>query len=79
MGWLTSSVTELNSMCSQVNLQTLSCGEGKYSIICKAKQGEWAVRRPELDGFQARVFKCNIRGEDCKVHDQLADILLIGC
>ena len=36
-------------------------------------------RRPELpDGFQVRVFKANIRGEPCRVRDQLVDLLLIG-
>ena len=39
------------------------------------------LKRPEPpDGFQARVFKGNIiRFEGCRVHDQLVDILLIGC
>ena len=38
------------------------------------------LRRPELlDGFWAKGFKCNIKGEGCKVCDQLVDILLFGC
>ena len=39
------------------------------------------LKRAEApDGFQARVFKSNIiRFEGCRVHDQLVDILLIGC
>ena len=39
VGWLTSSVTELNSMCSQVNLQTLSCGEGSIALFAKPSKG----------------------------------------
>ena len=37
--------------------------------------------RPELlNSFQGRVFKGNIiRFEGGRVHDQLIDILLIGC
>ena len=39
------------------------------------------LKRPEPpDGFQGRVFKGNIiRFEGCRVHDQLVDILRIGC
>ena len=38
------------------------------------------LRRPELlDGFWAKGFKCNIKGEGFKVFDQLVDILLFGC
>ena len=39
------------------------------------------LKRPEQpDGFQGRVFKGNIiRFEGGRVHDQLVDILLIGC
>lgn len=39
------------------------------------------LKRPEPpDGFQGGVFKGNIiRFEGCRVHDQLVDILRIGC
>ena len=37
------------------------------------------LKRPELpDGFQRRVSKGSIRGEGCRVPDQLVDILLIS-
>ena len=36
------------------------------------------LKRPKLNGFQGRVFKGNIRGKSCAVHDQLMDILLIS-
>ena len=39
------------------------------------------LKRPEPpDGFQGRVCKGNIiRFKGCRVHDQLVDILRIGC
>ena len=43
------------------------------------EDGQLMLKRPEFPGgFQGRVFKGNIRGECCRVPDQLADILLIG-
>lgn len=56
--------------------------KGSIALFAKPHKGngQLIVRRPELlDGFRAKVFKCNIRGEDCKAQGQLADILLIGC
>ena len=54
------------------------CGEGKYSIYCRASSKEnrqLMIKRPKfLDGFQERVFKGNIWGEGCRGHD----FLLIG-
>ena len=41
------------------------------------EKGQLMFKGPELpDGFQGRVFKGNIRGEGCRVCDQLIDFLL---
>ena len=51
-------------------------------FICRSpskEKGQLMLKRPELPyGFQGRVFKGNIRGEGCRMPDQLLDILLIG-
>ena len=47
-------------MQSNAKALTLGCGEGKYSIYCRApsqENGQVMLRRPELpDGFWERVF-----------------------
>ena len=50
-------------MCSEANLLIPGCGEGKYSIYCRVKQGKWAaLERSKLpDDFQGRVFKDRVR------------------
>ena len=43
------------------------------------ENGQLVFKRPELlDGSWGRVLKGNIKGEGCRVLDQLVDILLIG-
>ena len=74
--------TELGSACltcSKANLLTLGCSEGKYNVYCRAKW-EWAAHAQKTWTpwwLQGRVFKGNIRGEVCRVPEQLVDILLI--
>ena len=68
--------------CSKANLLTLGCGEGKYSVCCRAPSKEnrqLMLKSSKLpDGFQRRVFKDNIRGKGCRVSDQLMNIFFIG-
>lgn len=53
---------------TEANIRTPGCGEGKYSIYCRApskESGQLMFKR--LDGFQRRVFKSNIKGEGFRV------------
>ena len=57
---------------SKANLLTPDCDEGKYSVYCRAKQGEQTAHAQKTqtpDGFQGKVFKGNIWGEGCSVHN----------
>ena len=51
--------------CNRANLVTPGCGEGKYSVYCKApskENGQLVLKRPECpEGFQGRVFKDSVR------------------
>ena len=51
--------------CSKANALTPDCGEGKYSIYCKAprkENGRLMLKRPKLPyGFQGRGFKGSVR------------------
>ena len=43
----------------KANLLTPGCGEGKYSVYCRAKQGEQAAHAQKThtpEHFQGRVF-----------------------
>ena len=77
------SVTEPNlgplTLCSQANLLTLDCGEGKYSVYYKVpnigsskENSQLMLIRPKLpDGFQGRVFKDSVRECDQLMHNSL--------
>ena len=57
-------------LCSKVTVLTLGCGEGKYSIYCRAKpaNGQLMLQRPELPhGFQGKAFKRTMWSEGCRV------------
>lgn len=49
----------------KANLLTPGCGEGKYSVDCKApsmEKGQIMLKRPKfLDDFLGRGFKCSVR------------------
>ena len=73
-------------MHNKANLMTPGCGQGKYSVYCKApnmgpnkENRKLRLTRPKLpSGFQGRGFKVSVRSEDCRLSDQLMDVLLIG-
>ena len=52
-------------MHGKVSLLTPGCGEGKYSVDCRApskENGQLMLRRPELPNpFQGRGFKSSVR------------------
>ena len=52
-------------VCSKVNPLTPGCGEGRYSIYCRApskKNGQFMSKRPNpAHSFQGRSFKGSLR------------------
>ena len=71
-------VTELNlgslaRLAAKPILLLPGCGEGKYKVyrrVPSKENGQLVLKRPKLpDGFQARVFKGNVRGESRRVYD----------
>ena len=65
--------TKLGSAClphSKANLLTLGCVEGKYTVLLQGTS-KLMLRRLKLPNgfFQGWVFKGNICGEGCRVHD----------
>ena len=68
-------------MHSKTNLLTPACGEGKYSVYCRAPSEEskqLVFIRPKLpEAFQGKVFKDRVREGGYGVCDQLMDIILI--
>lgn len=71
--------------CSTASLLTLSCGEERYSIFCKAsntepnkEHGQLMLKRLELLLPFREGFLRQDERKGCRVPDQLIDIPLIG-
>ena len=48
-------------------------------MLPRKENKQFMFKRPKLpNSFQGRVFKGNVRDKDCRVPDQLVNILLIG-
>ena len=69
--------------CSKASLLTPASSDGKCSIYCRvpSKESRWLVLKglKFLKDCQGKVFKDRVKEGDCRVDDQLVDILLIGC
>ena len=65
---------------SKASLLMWACGETYCKVPDRGPSKEnvqLLLKRSELSsGFRARFFKDKV---SCKVHDQLVDVLLIGC
>lgn len=65
----------------KADLLTLGCSEGKYSIHCRAKQGDPAVHAQKTQTphwLSGKGFQRQWEGEGLGVRDQLVYILLVG-